>query len=175
MTKKTRVLILAAGVAATMALPAVASAQARPTTVNLAVQNASGVAGSATLTDIGGGRTRVEVRVSTGGNTNMPAHIHEGTCATLNPAPKYPLTNVANGTSTTEVSATIASITASPHAINLHKSPTEASVYVSCGNVVAGATALPATGSPVSAAVPALAAIGAALAGLAGIALRKRS
>ncbi len=174
MTKKTRVLILAAGVAATMALPAVASAQARPTTVNLAVQNASGVAGSATLTDIGGGRTRVEVRVSTGGNTNMPAHIHEGTCATLNPAPKYPLTNVANGTSTTEVNAAIASITASPHAINLHKSPTEASIYTACGNIVAGATALPATGGPASAAVPALAALSTALTGFAAFALRRR-
>ncbi|MGI8424713.1 MAG: LPXTG cell wall anchor domain-containing protein [Chloroflexota bacterium] len=176
MTKTTRVLMLAAGVAATLALPAAVSAQAaRPVTINLAVQNASGVSGTATLTDIGGGRTRVDVRVAAAGNTNMPAHIHEGTCANLNPAPKFPLTNVANGTSTTEVSATIAAILAAPHAINLHKSPTEASIYTSCGNVVAGAAALPATGGPASAVVPMLAAMGAALAGLAGFALRKRA
>ena len=40
---------------------------------------------------------------------------------------------------------------------------------------VAGASALPATGSPLNAAAPALAAVGAAMLGLAGVALRKRS
>jgi hypothetical protein len=167
--------VVAFAAALLTALPAVAHAQAvRPLTVNLTVQNASGVAGSATLTDIGGGRTRVEVRVSAAGNTNMPAHIHDGTCATLNPAPKLPLTNVTDGTSTTEVNATIATLTAAPHAINLHKSPTESAVYVSCGNVVAGATALPATGGPASAGLPVLAAFGAMFVSLAGIALRRR-
>ena len=176
MTKGTRVLMLAAGLSATLALPAAVSAQAaRPVSVQLAVQNASGVSGTAMLTDIGNGRTRVDVRVSTGGNTNMPAHIHDGTCANLNPSPRIPLTNVMNGTSTTEVNATIASILATPSAINLHKSPQEASVYVACGNVVAGAAALPATGGPASAAVPALAALGTAMAGLAALALRRRS
>jgi len=176
MTKSTRILMLAAGLSATLVLPAAVSAQtARPITLNLGVQNASGVSGTATLTDIGGGRTRVDVRISTGGNANMPIHIHEGTCATLNPAPKFPLTNVVNGTSTTEVNATIAMIVASPHAINLHKSPQEAAVYVSCGNVVAGAAALPATGGPASAAVPAFAALGTALTGLAAFALRRRN
>jgi LPXTG-motif cell wall-anchored protein len=158
------------------AVPAVATAQATPrvVTIQLGVQNASGVTGTATLTDVGGGRTRVDVRVAPGGNTNMPAHIHDGTCATLNPAPKYPLTNVANGTSTTEVSATIAQVLAAPHAINLHKSPQEASVYVSCGNVVAGAALLPSTGGPASAAVPALAALATSLGGLAFTLIRRR-
>lgn len=168
--------MLAAGLSATLALPAVVSAQtARPVTVQLATQNASGVSGTATLTDIGGGKTRVEIRVSPGGNANQPAHVHEGTCANLNPAPKIPLNNVTNGTSTTDVDATIATILSMPHAINLHKSPQELPVYTACGNVVAGASALPATGGPSSAAVPALAAIGTALAGLATVALRRRS
>ena len=176
MTKSTRVLMLAAGLSATLALPAAVSAQtARPVSVQLMTQNASGVSGTAMLTDIGGGRTRVDIRVSTGGNTNMPAHIHEGTCANLNPAPKIPLNNVMNGTSTTEVNATIPTILSMQHAINLHKSPQEASVYTGCGNVVAGASALPATGGPASAAVPALAALGTALTGLAAFALRRRS
>jgi LPXTG-motif cell wall-anchored protein len=175
MTKTTRILMAAAGLSTTLLVPAIASAQAaRPMTVALMTQNNSGVMGTATLTDIGGGRTRVEVRVSAAGNTNMPAHIHEGTCATLNPAPKIPLNNVMNGTSTSEVNATIPTILSMQHAINLHKSPQEASVYVACGNVVAGATALPATGGPAGAAVPALAALSTALTGLAAVALRRR-
>lgn len=176
MTKSTRILMLAAGLSATLVLPAVVSAQtARPVSVNLGVMNASGVSGTATLTDIGGGRTRVDVRVSTGGNPTMPIHIHEGTCATLNPTPKYPLTSVANGTSTSEVNVSIAMLLASPHAINSHKSPQEIPNYTSCGNVVAGAAALPATGGPASAAVPAFAALGTALTGLAAFALRRRN
>lgn len=175
MTAVVRPLGVAAAAALLLAVPAVTFAQAsRPITVALTVQNASGVTGAATLTDLGDGRTRVEVRVTPAGNASMPAHIHDGTCATLNPAPKFPLTNVVNGTSTTEVNVAITAITASPHAINLHKSPTEASVYVSCGNVVAGASALPATGGAASSALPWSAVVGAALSGIAGIALRRR-
>jgi hypothetical protein len=182
MNKSMRVLFAAGAVCTTLVLPAAAGAQtapaARPITLQLATQNNSGVAGTATLTDIGGGRTRVEVRVSPGGNPNMPAHIHEGTCATLNPAPKFPLNNVMNGTSTSEVNATIAQILAAQHSVNLHKSPQEASIYTACATIVAGAAGLPATGSPGVPAVPivpALAALGATLAGLAAAALRRRS
>jgi hypothetical protein len=179
MTTHAKILLVAASAAAMLALPAAASAQApRALTVTLATQSSSGVAGSATLTDIGGGRTRVEVRVSTGGNPNMPGHFHEGTCANLNPAPKITLTSVQNGTSTTEVNATIASILAAPHAINLHKSPQELPVYTACGNVVAGAAAFPATGAgPTGTALPAVLAAGLASASAAGaavVALRRR-
>ncbi len=175
MTKTTRILMATAGLSTTLLLPAAVSAQAmRPMTVQLMTQNNSGVMGTATLTDIGGGRTRVEVRVTPGGNPNQPAHIHEGTCATLNPAPKIPLNNVMNGTSTTEVNATIPTIMSMQHAINLHKSPQEASIYTACGNIVAGASALPATGGPTGVALPALAALSTALTGLAVFALRRR-
>ncbi len=178
MNKSTRVLMASAGMAAALLVPMAVSAQtARPVVVQLQTQNNSGVAGTATLTDIGDGRTRVEVRVSPGGNQNMPAHIHEGTCANLNPAPRFPLQNVANGMSTSEVSTTIPMLLSGQFAINLHKSPQEASVYVACGNVVAGAAALPRTGNPISTNVPAFAALGAALVGMAGtaaVAFRRR-
>lgn len=110
------------------------ASQAQTITVNLAAQGGSGVSGTATLTDLGG-RTRVVVRVTPAGNTNMPAHIHLGTCANLNPQPRWPLTNVTNGESITEVPASLAEITSSQTAINLHKSPQEASVYVACGDI----------------------------------------
>jgi hypothetical protein len=174
--KPVRLLLALAGLAAMAALPAVAGAQApRTVTVNLATQNNSGVAGTATLTDLGGGRTQVVVRVSTGGNTTMPAHIHEGTCATLNPTPKYPLNTVMNGTSTSEVNVSIADLLAAPYAINLHKSPQEASVYVACGNVtVAGAMALPRTGGGPRDLLPFAAGAGAVVAGAAALVVRRR-
>jgi LPXTG-motif cell wall-anchored protein len=175
MTKHARICLAAAGVAAALALPTAASAQApRTVTVNLATQNASGVAGAAILTDMGGGHTQVVIKVSTGGNNAMPAHFHDGTCATLNPVPKIPLNTVTNGTSTSDVNMSIAQLLASPLAINLHKSAAEASVYTACGNVVATAAALPRTGGHAGFAAPLLAGAGAALAGLGGLIARRR-
>ena len=63
-----------------------------------------------------------------------PAHIHEGSCTQINPAPKYPLTSVVNGVSVTEVEASIQAVTSAPHAIHMHKSPEEMPVYVACAD-----------------------------------------
>lgn len=140
-------------------------------TVNLAAQGGSGVSGTATLTDIGGGRTRVVVRVSTGGNPNMPAHIHDGRCPAVG-AVVYPLQNPMNGSSTTEVNASLASLLAGTFAINLHKSPQEVPIYVSCGNVVVAAAR--AGGLPGEFLAGTLAVLGAlVLAG--GLALRRKA
>src|SRR5688500_4958435 len=80
---------------------------AAPTTIQLATLNASGVTGSVTLTDLGPGKTRVEVRVDAAGHPDMPAHIHPGTCEDLVPQPKFPLENVRGGVSITEVPASM--------------------------------------------------------------------
>ena len=178
MNKVVRVLSVVAGIAALAALPASVGAQAggRAVTSPLAVQNASGVAGTAILTDIGGGRTRVDIRVTVGpgGSASMPNHIHSGRCPNVGGV-VHALNAVTNGVGTTEVNASLTDLLAGQFAVNLHRSAAESSVWVSCGNVVAGASALPATGSPLNAAAPALAAVGAAMLGLAGVALRKRS
>ena len=176
-----RVISVAAMAASLLAVPVIANAQTgRAVTIPLAAANsggdtASGVNGTATLTDIGGGRTRVDIRVSVGpgGSASMPNHIHTGRCPGV-AAVTYPLNAVTNGVGTTEVSAPLADLLSGTYAINLHRSAAEASVWVSCGNVVAGASALPSTGGPASAAIPLLGAFGAAFAGLAGIALRRR-
>src|SRR5947209_8088099 len=73
-----------------------ASAQQRTVTVQLAQQNASGVSGTATLTDLGNGTTRVDISV-TPDSGDHPDHVHMGTCADLNPAPEFPLNDVQNG------------------------------------------------------------------------------
>ncbi len=125
-------------------------AQAKTITINLAAQNNSGQSGTATLTDIGGGKTKVDVKITAGAaGVAQPNHIHVGTCDNLTPAPQYPLTNMQNGVSSTEVNATLDSLLATKFAINVHKSGAEASVYVSCGNIVAAANApaVPAAGA----------------------------
>lgn len=111
-------------------------------TVSLAAQNNSGESGTAQLTDMGGGKTRVVLALSGAPNgVAQPVHIHEGTCATLNPTPKYPLTNLANGKSETVVDVSMSELLSKPYAINAHKSAQEVSVYVTCGNIVRNAAA----------------------------------
>jgi Cu/Zn superoxide dismutase len=110
-------------------------AQGQSITVDLASQNNSGVTGSATLTDLGGGKLRVQIRANGSGPGPQPAHIHEGSCAQLNPAPKFPLADVVNGTSTTEVDGSLQTLLATPHAIHMHKSPDELPIYVACADI----------------------------------------
>jgi hypothetical protein len=110
-----------------------------PFEVRLFEQNDSGETGLATLTDLGNGMLRVDVTVENAPEgVSQTMHIHEGTCADLDPAPKYPLTSLVDGASTTEIEATLDTLVASPHAINGHKSAAEASVYVFCGDIIQG-------------------------------------
>jgi hypothetical protein len=78
----------------------------------------------------------VKISLKNGTSTPQPAHIHTGTCANLNPAPKYPLTNVVNGMSTTTLKGMkLASLRTGAFAINVHKSAAALKVYVSCGDI----------------------------------------
>ncbi len=123
-------------------------AYAHTTTVTLTAQNDSGQNGTVTLEDIDDHTTKVTLSITDVGNTPQPAHIHEGTCANLNPKPKWPLSNVVNGKSETMVAASLEEIANGEYAINVHKSGPEASVYVSCGNIAALVVAgMPATGA----------------------------
>jgi serine/threonine protein kinase/N-acetylneuraminic acid mutarotase len=103
-------------------------------TFNLTPQNNSGISGTAVLTNIGGGHMRVEMHVTGAGPGPYPAHIHEGNCTQLNPAPQFPLANVVNGSSVTEIEGSLQLVTSSPHAIHMHKSPDEMPIYVACAD-----------------------------------------
>ena len=118
------------------AMPATVSAQAQSLTLNLAAQNNSGISGTATFTDLGGGKTRVALQVSGAGAGPEPAHIHPGTCAQLDPTPAFTLTNVTNGSSTTDVDSTLQQLMSSQFAVHMHKSPDELTVYVACADIV---------------------------------------
>lgn len=102
-----------------------------PMTFSLKPQNNSGETGTVTFKPEGNG-TRVDISMNGAPASAQPAHIHDGSCAKIDPKPKYPLTDVVNGKSSTLVSATMADLANGMHAVNVHKSKAEASVYVAC-------------------------------------------
>ena len=104
-------------------------------TIRLETLSGSGVTGTVAFTEVQAGRTRVAVVVDPAGHPDMPAHIHPGTCANLTPQPKYPLENVINGTSTTEIPATMADLLASQVAVNLHASVSDLETYTACAEI----------------------------------------
>ena len=125
---------LAALMLATILLAACQGA-AQSRTVTFGTLNNSGVTGTVLLTDEGGGRTRVEIQVSDGGNLDMPAHIHPGTCAALVPQPKYPLENVRGGHSITVVPASFSELDTTTVAVNVHKAINDLKTYTACADL----------------------------------------
>ena len=106
-------------------------------TIALAEQNSSGQSGTATLT-ASGNQTVVEVNVSPAADVAdepQPIHIHVGACGSDLGGVHHPLTSVTGGQSSTVVDATLRSLMDGNHAINLHKSGPQASVYTSCGAI----------------------------------------
>ena len=165
-------------IAAVLALFALTSALAfaDDTTVTLTQENNSGQNGTAMLTDMGDGTTKVTINISGGSAVAQPAHIHEGQCGpTLNPRPAYPLTSVVNGMSETTVPVDVHDLTGGTYAINVHKSAAEASIYVSCGNIMAleHTPGMPRTGAADMLPLALLALLGLAMAG-SGLALARR-
>ena len=148
----------------------IVAAQEQPTTLRLAPQNNSGVSGTATFTPSGSGLT-VDLKVTGAGAGPQPAHIHPGTCAQLDPTPQFTLASVANGSSTTTIQTTLQALVASPHAVHLHKSTDELSVYVACADI--NPSSLPRTGQAESSTGLFAAAVGLSLAAL-GLMLRRR-
>ena len=135
MTTPPRVAIRLAFAAITLALAACAASQAAGRTVELATLNDSGVSGSALLTDLGDGTTRVEVDVDPAGHPDMPAHIHPGTCTDLVPQPVYPLQNVVDGASSTVVPVPLEELFAGGLALNVHSSNEDMGTYTACANL----------------------------------------
>jgi hypothetical protein len=111
-------------------LAACGSQQSR--TFQLATLNDSGVTGTAILTDLGDGSTRVVVDVDPAGHPQMPAHIHAGTCVDLVPQPLYPLLTVVDGASETVVPKSLADLLAGELALNLHVSAADMGTYAAC-------------------------------------------
>ncbi len=129
-------------------------------TIQLTPSQDSGVTGTATLTDTGGG-VQVAVQVQGAPAGEHPAHIHAGaTCADDRAgqgAPvEFPLNNVVvdntgSGSSTTVVSgATVAGLFSGDQAryVNVHALPEGEGVPpgIACGDLVSTGVTMPATG-----------------------------
>jgi hypothetical protein len=105
-------------------------------TIPLKTQNGSGESGTATLEQMGADVV-VHLTISKGSTSDaQPAHIHPGTCAKLDPAPKYPLSNVVDGTSVTTLKGMkLSDLQTGAFAINVHKSTSDLKTYVACGDI----------------------------------------
>ena len=105
-------------------------------TINLGELNGSKQEGQAFLNDTSGGlKVKVQLKNEPAG-ASEPAHIHQGTCAKLNPKPWKPLANVVNGLSVTTIPGlTIADLKKAKYAINVHESAAHITHYVSCGDL----------------------------------------
>jgi hypothetical protein len=110
----------------------VSRSQGGPVTVQLGEQNKSGETGTATITSQGG-KTQIVLQLKGAPADAQPAHIHDGTCAALDPKPRIPLQNVMNGKSTTTVDMQMSEVTKG--AINVHKSTADLKTYVACGDL----------------------------------------
>jgi LPXTG-motif cell wall-anchored protein len=148
-----------------------AVAQGQSSTLQLAQQNNSGISGTATFTPQADG-LKVDLKATGAGAGPEPAHIHEGTCAQLNPTPQFTLAPVTNGSSTTVLQTTVQALTASPHAIHMHKSADELTVYVACADITPAS--LPNTGQADWTTGLVSVAAGLSLAGV-GLLLRRRA
>lgn len=104
-------------------------------TLDLEEQNSSGISGTATLSPTSDGEVEVELEVDGSEGGPHPAHIHEGSCADLDPNPAFPLEDVVDGRSQTTVSVDITDLTLDEYAINVHESPENATNYVACADV----------------------------------------
>ena len=112
-----------------------ALAQQKSISVPIHAQNKSGETGTAKLTPEGD-KTKVEISLKGASKAgSQPAHIHDGSCAKLDPKPKYGLSNVENGKSSTEVPVKIDELTGGNLAINVHKSAADLKTYVACGDI----------------------------------------
>lgn len=123
------------GVILLVALATAGCANTNARTMQLSPQNDSGVQGTLTLTDLGAGRTRVEIAVESAGNPDMPAHVHPGTCDNMIPQPQFALVNVVDGQSTTEIAASLDELLGSEVAINLHQSNEAMEVSTACAEL----------------------------------------
>lgn len=113
------------------------AAAKRQYTIPLAIENNSGEAGLAILSETNGKAT-VSIAMTFGfpNDKEQPAHIHIGSCPGIN-AIKYQLNGIKNGKSETTLAISLDQLLKElPLAINIHKSETAITEYVSCGNII---------------------------------------
>ncbi len=123
-----------AATSAATAAATTASSGSAPLTLTLGPGRDGNQPGTVTLTGMGN-QTQVVLNIQPGAaGLAQPAHIHDGGCPGVG-AVKYPLTNVVDGPSTTVVNVPLSDLLTGNFSINVHKSTSEAGVYLACVNL----------------------------------------
>ena len=104
-------------------------------TLDLQEQNDSGITGTVAFTPTSDGKVEVEIELDGSEGGPHPAHIHPGSCADLDPVPKWPLRNVVDGKSKTTIDVDLSELTAQEYAVNVHDSRENLDLYVACADV----------------------------------------
>ena len=103
---------------------------------NMGEQNESKQNGTGTVKAVPGG---VWVKISVFNEpkgASEPAHIHQGPCSKLNPAPWKKLNDVVNGTSITTIKGvSFDQMKKGHYSANVHESSANLKHYVSCGDI----------------------------------------
>src|SRR5205814_5443461 len=110
--RKVAISLLLALVAFSLGPAAHGYAQGKVVRVSLIDENGSGEDGSAQLTDLGNGTTKVELlMLNAPEGAVQPASIYGGTCTSLGSKAEYSLDDVKEGKSTTTVKAALSDLT----------------------------------------------------------------
>jgi len=103
-------------------------------TVTLAESSDSGVHGTATFSDAGGGQTQVVISVEANLNRDMPGAVSKGTCSAIDESTIYYLSDTRDGASTSVVPISLDALTASPFVVHIHTAPDDATL-TACGEI----------------------------------------
>lgn len=103
-------------------------------TLELVEQNGSGQSGTATLTPVGDGSTRIVLELSNAGDVAQPAHVHPGRCDDLGP-PVAGLESLVAGRSETIVPLSLSELQAGGLVVHAHKSDAEFEISVACAPI----------------------------------------
>ena len=110
------------------------SPDARRLVVDLTEYNDSGVTGTVTFIDADY-RTLVDITIENGGEDH-PAHIHTGSCGSLDPEPAFELEDVlADGRSRTYIPITLDDLVNGEYAIDLHLAPDDLGTMIACADI----------------------------------------
>lgn len=103
-------------------------------TITMAAVGGSGVFGTATLSEVGGGQTQVVVQVEANHNRDMPGAVTLGRCPVYDESTIYYLNDTREGTSTTVVPVSLNTLMARPFMIHIVTAPDDASL-AACGDI----------------------------------------
>jgi hypothetical protein len=105
--------------------------------LELQEQNGSTQSGTATLTAVDDGRTRIVMELSNPPQEPQPSHVHPGACDDLGP-PVAPLSSVVGGKAETVVEMSLEELRTGRLVVHAHKSAKEYDTSVACAEIPSG-------------------------------------